>query len=79
MEEMLKKHNFEENHLALIAGDFNVNSRNCIHPIDYVKDLDVGDFKKNEFYNEYDYVLDVLSGKKFDKDKIIDILKVMIF
>ena len=77
IEAMLKKHNFEENHLVLIAGDFNIDSRHCIHPIEFVNDLKIGELLLKEMYNEYEYLLfDVLAGSKDDKDKIIDILKV---
>lgn len=77
MEIMLKKYNFEGNDLALIAGDFNVNARNSIHPIEFVSHLGLEHLKTKELYNEYEYVLDALSGTKCEKDKIIDILKVI--
>lgn len=76
MEIMLKKYCFEGNDLVLIAGDFNVNARNCIHPIEFVSHLGLEKLKNKEFYNEYEFVLDVLSGTKCEKDKIVDILKV---
>ena len=74
---MLKKYGFEENHLVLITADFNVDARNSIHPIEFVKGyLNVDQLKNKEVYNEYEFMLEVLIGSKDDKDKIFDILKV---
>ena len=76
IEAMLKKYSFEENHLVLIAGDFNIDARHCIHPIEFVKDLKIEALKTKELYNEIDFLFEILAGSKDDKDKIIDILKV---
>ena len=81
MDNMLKKYGFEENHLVLIAGDFNINAKNAIHPIEFVKDLNIEQLKYKDVYNEYEFILSILAGNKVDKDnkdKIIDLLKVNI-
>lgn len=73
---MLRKYNFEERHVVLIAGDFNLNARNAIHPIEFVNNLNFDNLKNKEFYDEYEYLLNILAGNKDDKDKILDLLKV---